>query len=314
MAITPQAIKDQEFQVKFRGYDTIEVKAYLELIAEEFFERLEELRQQVEEIETLTEDREELEGEKESLKTQLASMQETSEVKVSEFAQKDEHMTALKGECDELREEIRKLEEEKAEKDREITAAEERIQEKEGEKLEEKARNVQLQQELEVLKKTSEKLGEAEVDFKSTLLMAQKFSHDIKEKSEAEAQEILDIAIQEAEKLRQDTFNQLARYPKEIEKLKEKRDKVRADLAAALTICLENLDVFAEVGTDVEVDDMDDLYQSIDLPFDDSESDSQLDSISVDLGSSVSSKSGVASLPIESEEKEMAEESEAIVP
>lgn len=30
MAITPQAIKDQEFQVKFRGYDTVEVKAYLE--------------------------------------------------------------------------------------------------------------------------------------------------------------------------------------------------------------------------------------------------------------------------------------------
>jgi len=36
MAITPQAIKDQEFRVKFRGYDEIEVKAYLELIAEEF--------------------------------------------------------------------------------------------------------------------------------------------------------------------------------------------------------------------------------------------------------------------------------------
>ena len=38
MSITPQAIKDQEFQVKFRGYDAIEVKAYLELLAEEFFE------------------------------------------------------------------------------------------------------------------------------------------------------------------------------------------------------------------------------------------------------------------------------------
>ena len=44
MSITPQAIKDQEFQVKFRGYDAIEVKAYLELLAEEFFELHEQIR------------------------------------------------------------------------------------------------------------------------------------------------------------------------------------------------------------------------------------------------------------------------------
>ena len=60
MAITPQAIKDQEFQVKFRGYDAIEVKAYLELIAEEFFELFEQVRKQVEDIEGLVEEKEEL--------------------------------------------------------------------------------------------------------------------------------------------------------------------------------------------------------------------------------------------------------------
>ena len=57
MAITPQAIKDQEFQTKFRGFDPIEVKGYLELVAEEFFELLEKVRQQEEEIEVLSQEK-----------------------------------------------------------------------------------------------------------------------------------------------------------------------------------------------------------------------------------------------------------------
>ena len=53
MSITPQTIKDQEFQTKFRGYDTIEVKAYLDLIAEEFFELLEAKNRQDQEVAAL---------------------------------------------------------------------------------------------------------------------------------------------------------------------------------------------------------------------------------------------------------------------
>ena len=60
MAITPQAIKDQEFRVKLRGYDTIEVKAYLELIADEFFEMFEQAKQQTDYIDGLIEEKEEL--------------------------------------------------------------------------------------------------------------------------------------------------------------------------------------------------------------------------------------------------------------
>jgi DivIVA domain-containing protein len=51
--LTPQAIKDQDFQIKFRGYDSIEVKAYLELLAEDFFELTEQNRLQAEELESL---------------------------------------------------------------------------------------------------------------------------------------------------------------------------------------------------------------------------------------------------------------------
>ena len=65
--LTPQAIKDQEFQVKFRGYDSIEVKAYLELLAEDFFELTEQNRTQEEEIESLRAEQEALSREKETL-------------------------------------------------------------------------------------------------------------------------------------------------------------------------------------------------------------------------------------------------------
>ncbi len=67
MAITPQAIQDQEFQSKFRGYDTVEVKAYLELIAEEFYELLEQVRQQFDELDVIVAERDALQDQKRAL-------------------------------------------------------------------------------------------------------------------------------------------------------------------------------------------------------------------------------------------------------
>ncbi len=322
MAITPQAIKDQEFQSKFRGYDTIEVKAYLELIAEEFFEQLEEVRQQVDEIDTLSEERDKLLTEKKSLEETLISVQEKSEEKMGELVSKEDQITALESkkeeqiavlerERDELKEQIELQKEEKREKENELAAIEERSREKDGEIQQEKAEKKELQRQLGEVKKQNEELNAVEVDFKSTLVMAQKFSHDIKEKSEAEAQEIIDIAIGESEKLRQETFDELARYPKEIEMLKEKRNKVRDNLAAALTLCLENLEVFTDVGR-VE-DDEGDLFQSIDLPLDDSGKEKEFDGISLDFSSPVSSTDNVEPFSLESAEEEMIEDTERTI-
>ena len=69
--LTPQAIKDQEFQVKFRGYDSIEVKSYLELLAEDFFELLEQNRVHTEEIESLLAEQELLQVQKEKSENEL---------------------------------------------------------------------------------------------------------------------------------------------------------------------------------------------------------------------------------------------------
>ena len=71
--LTPQAIKDQEFQIKFRGYDAIEVKAYLELLAEDYFELSEQNRIHVEEIESLVAEQKSLTLEKEALVVEVKS-------------------------------------------------------------------------------------------------------------------------------------------------------------------------------------------------------------------------------------------------
>ena len=77
--LTPQSIKDQEFQTKFRGYEPIEVKAYLELLAEDFFELTEQNRIQAEEIESLQAEKEALEQGKEALANEVQIAQENAE-------------------------------------------------------------------------------------------------------------------------------------------------------------------------------------------------------------------------------------------
>jgi len=77
--LTPQAIKDQEFQIKFRGYDAIEVKAYLELLAEDFFEVTERNRVLTEEVETLRAEKIEVEAEKEALVIEVKEGQDSAE-------------------------------------------------------------------------------------------------------------------------------------------------------------------------------------------------------------------------------------------
>jgi len=77
--LTPQAIKDQEFQIKFRGYDAIEVNAYLELLAEDFFELTEQNRIQADEIQALQSEQESLARDKEVLAVEVKEIQENAD-------------------------------------------------------------------------------------------------------------------------------------------------------------------------------------------------------------------------------------------
>ncbi len=262
MAITPQAIKDQEFQVKFRGYDTVEVKAYLELIAEEFFELLEQVRQQIDELDVIVEERDSLQADKRKLKEELTASQGSSEEIQSVFAERDSELDALREEIQSLKQEIATLEKKNSAKDRELSEAQTRVKRWEQSAQAEKERNDRLATKIDGLEKQNEQLRSEEIDFKSTLMAAQQFTSELKRKSEKEAREIINRAKADAEKLRQETFSELASYPAEIERLKKMRNKVRDELEEILRLTLENLDVFREES---EQEDYGELFQKISL-------------------------------------------------
>lgn len=276
MAITPQAIKDQEFQVKFRGYDAIEVKAYLELIAEEFFELFEQVRKQVEDIEGLVEEKEELVEQSESLRRDIASLQGKNDRMTTELEQKNERNTARLQEIEDLKRRISDLEREHGEQEKELSSAKELLESEKREKED-------LNSRFKAMERQWDEQKRVEIDFKDALLAAQTFSRDMKKKSEDEADGIIEKARADAEKLRRDTYQELARYPKEIERLKMKRTQVREDLRTVLTLCLENLDIFKEEANEPEEEDYSELFQSVMVSDDGTVNSDELAKLDMDL-------------------------------
>ncbi len=262
MAITPQAIKDQEFMVKFRGYDTVEVKAYLELIAEEFFELLEQVRQQIDELDVIVEERDVLQADKRRLQEELNATRGSSEEIRSEFAERDTEVADLQSQIQSLQSQISALERQNSAKEKELAEAQMRVKQKEQVVQTEKERNDKLLARLDDLEKQNTQLRSEEIDFKSTLVAAQQFTTELKRKSEQEAKAIINKAKADAEKIRQDTMAELAAYPAEIDRLKSMRNKVRHDLEEVLQLCLENLDIFKK---EEENDDYGELFQKIKL-------------------------------------------------
>jgi DivIVA domain-containing protein len=288
MAITPQAIKDQEFQSKFRGYDTIEVKAYLELVAEEFFELLEKMRQQEDDITVLIQEKNLLEELKANLETDIEAALRTSDGLRAEMAEKDEKFTELSKEIDELQTAHADFELERKEFEEEVQMTENMASEIE-ERLKESDRDKEtLRKKIESLQEQSQETRDDEIDLKRTLGAAQRFADDLRkqaqeeadtmlQESESKAQELLEkseekastalqMARDEIERLRRGAYDELSRLPEEIERLSEQRNEIREDLRAVLASHLEKLDVFTEVDESVKHYDYDELFQKINIP------------------------------------------------
>ena len=259
MAITPQAIKDQEFQVKFRGYDTVEVKAYLELIAEEFFELLEQVRQQVDELDIIVEERDGLLREKKALEVELSSTQGSSLKIETEAGKRDFEVAEMQTRISEMTSEIAALKEEVQLKEESILEAKGEYRQEKAECQTEKDRVGRLLTKIEELEQQNEQLRSEELDFKSTLVAAQKFTNEMKKKSETESRLIINKAKDEAEQLRQETYAELSKYPAEIDRLKARRKEVREDIEAVLKLAMENLEIFKEQ----EKEDYGELYRKI---------------------------------------------------
>lgn len=284
--LTPQAIKDQDFQIKFRGYDAIEVKAYLELLAEDFFELNEHNRVLTEELETLRAEREELERQKENLAAEVNLSRENvdgiqSRLE-SSYKHKDQELVELRGQLAVAQTAIATLEDDKKKLGDKIDELEEKLVGGQGLSLQEQAENEKLRAKVEFLEEQNRELKQQGLDFKTTILTAQKFADNLRETSEREAQLMMAQARADVEKFRSEAQAELSRLPKEIEALNRKRLQVRDELKAILQQHLEALDVFFAADSTEKEDDLSDLFESIKISDEEPEPGS-IESIDMDL-------------------------------
>ncbi len=299
MAITPQAIKDQEFQSKFRGYDTVEVKAYLELVAEEFFELLEKMRQQEQEIVDLVQAKELGEEIKKRLEDDVEASQRTVEELRKDIAARDEKIAEIQKDQEELQTALDDFEQERTELEEEVSAAEGRVSEIDEKLQESKNACEGLRNRVKMLEEQNHELKTAEVDFKQTIGAAQRFVDDLttrtqaesdalKAESEAEAAEMLHAARVQIENLRLEAYATLSRLPEEIERLSKQRSQIREDLRSILTRHLEEIDSYSDVEVEIKHYDYDELFPGDENLVDNEDAnedaiEDELDNISMDL-------------------------------
>lgn len=269
--LTPQAIKDQEFQIKFRGYDAIEVKSYLELLAEDFFELLEQNRVHIEEIESFVAEQELYQVEREKIENELRDDQVSrDEIEADiqkEYSRKDEEIEDLKTQIVKLETTVSGLEDENSKYCEKILELEENLSSSSDAIVKEQNEVERLQYEFERVEERKKELEKEGLDFKTTLFAAQNFADNLKESSEQDALATITAAKAEVQKLRNEAHEELAYLPKEIEQLQQKKIQVRYDLKTILDKYMVGLDdAFSESDADAREDDLSDLFQRIQIP------------------------------------------------
>ena len=268
--LTPQAIKDQEFQVKFRGYDTIEVKAYLELLAEDFFELTEENRVQGEEIETLQAEQESLVRDKETLAAEVRQSQDNADGIQSDiedgYKRKDLEIEELKEKLEAALGEVKELQEERSDYSKTIEELEEQLTGNIGLSREDQSELERLRARVAVLEEQNNELKKEGIDFKTTILAAQKFSDSLRETSELEAAQLMENARLEVESFKAESEAELAHLPKEIDTLREKKGEIKEELKNILLGYLSALDDSSTKAGNPDGDDLSELFQSIEIP------------------------------------------------
>lgn len=268
--LTPQAIKDQDFQIKFRGYDAIEVKAYLELLAEDFFELTEQNRLHGEEIESLKTELEFLRREKDNLAAEVRLSQENAEGIQSEIDQgykhKDLEISELRIEAEAARASAEALERENKALQNTLNGLQEKLAAETGATPQEQAEIEKLRGKIELLDEQNRELKQQGLDFKTTILAAQKFADSLRQSSEEEALRIMEKARADVQKFRTEANAELSRLPQQIDKLQQRKITVREELRSMLHAYLEALEIFPEKDSTEKEDDLSDLFESILLP------------------------------------------------
>jgi cell division septum initiation protein DivIVA len=153
----------------------------------------------------------------------------------------------------------------------------------EGAILQEQAEIEKLRGRVELLEEQNSELKQEGVDFKTTILAAQKFADNLRETSQEDAQKIMDDAHAEIENYRAEAEAELARLPKEIEELNQRKIQVRKELETTLYSYLEALEDSPTPVVAEKEDDLSDLFQSIQIPDGESVDPDDIEEIDMDL-------------------------------
>jgi hypothetical protein len=156
----------------------------------------------------------------------------------------EQKFAVLANEAEALRNRIAGLELEKQEQADAMSAMEARIQEAEEATLRERAEKEALGHKIALMDEQQREARKDEVDFRSTLSVAQQFCDSLKEKSRQEAEGLLNTARAEIEEIRRAAHAELARLPEEIRELQQKREEAREVLRTTLESYLRNLEIF----------------------------------------------------------------------
>jgi DivIVA domain-containing protein len=284
MSITPQMIKDQDFQTKFRGYDPVEVKAYLDAIAEEFFELQERCRLQVEDLQAAHEEREGLEQQRLSHEAGSDEARKMAEELRQAGLRMEQKIAMMSKEAEGLQTLIAQREQEKKTLVEELRNVKERVRGVEEETARERAEKEALAHRIELMDEQRREARKDELDFKSTLTAAQQFCDSMKEKSRRQADQLLEATRSEIAAIRKDAHAELSRLPEEIKALHQKRDEARQVLRTTLESYLQNLDIFP-AATQPDADRAsEDLFQKIQILEDGSISPVDLAALGLDPG------------------------------
>lgn len=242
MTVTPQSIRDSEFQVKLRGYDQAEVREYLERIAEEYLRLIEHLDKREQSVKVLSRDNNKLREKSTSWKQDIVDARKAVDEIKNDCRQEKEQCEKQKQELKTLRKTVSQLEGEKRTTIKKLIFADTHIKKLKAGILQEQSRKKKLLQRIVLLEKENKDLQKEDNELKKTLATAQKFSEGMIQESEKQASEVLNRARFEIDKLRCEAREELAHFPAEIKRMKEQHGKVKEQLRAIVNEYLESFE------------------------------------------------------------------------
>ncbi len=266
MSTTPQMIKDMEFQTKFRGYDPLEVKSYLENLADEVFELQERCRLQVEDMQTVHEEKIALEQSKGVTEAELQEARKKGEEQRKAGIVSEQRLAVSVQETEGLRSKIDRLEQEKDALTVELQAVKDEMRQMEELLEQEEGEKENLARKIELIHEQQREAKQDEVNFKTTLVAAQQFCDSMREKSQQQAEQLREAVKSEIEQLRRSAHAELSRLPQEIKLLQRQHREAVRTVRHTLESYLHGLEVFPPEDDDLAARDSiehEDLFQKI---------------------------------------------------